>query len=200
MCGLDEAGRGPLAGPVVAACVYIPEEKRGLDFVSQIRDSKKLTSEKLEMLFQLISEHFVFSITEISPEVIDEINILQASLLAMKKSHEKIKNVVISHALVDGNHCPKLPCAATSVIKGDGRSVSIAAASILAKVARDHLMKKLAIEHPQYGWERNVGYPTAEHLEAIDRHGITSYHRKSYAPIRNFIEFGTVYRQLNLAI
>jgi ribonuclease HII len=199
VCGLDEAGRGPLAGPVVAACAYIPFEKRELPFVSQIHDSKKLLPEKLEILFDYISEHFIFAITEIPPETIDKINILQASLLAMKQSHEKITNAAISHALVDGNKCPKLSCPATAVVKGDNKSVSIAAASILAKVTRDRLMEKLAEEHPHYGWERNVGYPTAEHLEAINRHGITPHHRKSYAPVRNFIEFGSVHRQLNLA-
>lgn len=200
VCGLDEVGRGPLAGPVVAACAYIAPEKRDLDFVYEIRDSKKLTPAKLEKLFHLISEHFVFAITEISPQKIDEVNILQASLLAMKKSHEKIASAGISHALVDGNHCPKLPCAATPVIKGDGRSVSIAAASILAKVTRDRLMGKLAIKHPHYGWERNVGYPTAEHLAAINKHGVTEYHRRTFAPIRNFIESGSVRRQNDLAV
>ncbi len=200
VCGLDEVGRGPLAGPVVAACVYIPEEKRKLDFVPQIRDSKKLTPEKLERLYGLISEHFVFAITEISPQEIDKINILQASLLAMKKSYEKIRDVSLTHALVDGNHCPKLACSSTPVIKGDNLSVSIAAASIMAKVTRDRIMEKLAEEHPHYGWERNVGYPSPEHLEAINRHGITPYHRKTYAPVRNFIEFGTVHRQLNFAV
>jgi ribonuclease HII len=200
VCGLDEVGRGPLAGPVVAACVHIPDNKRSLKFVSQIRDSKKLTPERLETLYAEISEHFVFAITEISPEIIDEINILQASLLAMMQSHEKISGVKISHALVDGNRCPKLSCASTAVIKGDGRSVSIAAASIMAKVTRDRLMEKLAQEHPHYGWERNVGYPTAEHMQAIDRHGITPHHRKTFAPVRNFIEFGSVHRQLKAAI
>lgn len=200
VCGLDEVGRGPLAGPVVAACAYIPPEKRKLDFVCEIRDSKKLTPAKLEKLFHLISEHFIFAITEISPQEIDKINILQASLLAMKKSQRKIKNVVISHALVDGNHCPKLSCATTPVIKGDGRSISIASASILAKVTRDRLMEKLAAEHPHYGWERNVGYPTAEHLAAINKHGITEHHRRTFAPVRNFIEFGSVHRQMDRAV
>jgi ribonuclease HII len=198
VCGLDEVGRGPLAGPVVAACVFIPPEKRGLEFVSKIRDSKVLTTEKLERLFDFISEHFVFGIAEVSPEEIDSINILQASLLAMKIACEKAGD--FDHALVDGNKCPKLACPATAVVKGDGRSVSIAAASILAKVTRDRMMEKLAAEYPHYGWERNAGYPTAEHLEGIERHGITPHHRKSYAPVRNFIEFGTVYRQLNLAV
>lgn len=199
VCGLDEVGRGPLAGPVVAACVYIPAEKRGLDFVSKIRDSKKLSETRLIELDALIREHFEFGVAECTPSEIDQINILQASLAAMKRAFEQIKNVAIIHALVDGNHCPKLSCPATPVIKGDGKSVSIAAASILAKVHRDRLMSELARAHPHYGWERNAGYPTAEHLSAIDRHGITPHHRRTYAPVRNFIEFGATSRPAALA-
>ena len=198
VCGLDEVGRGPLAGPVVAACVFIPPEKRNLEFLSKIRDSKTLSAEKLETLFDLISEHFAFGIAEVSPEEIDSINILQASLLAMKKACESAG--MFDHALVDGNKCPKLVCAATPVVKGDGRSVSIAAASILAKVTRDRMMENLALEHPHYGWERNVGYPTAEHLKGIEKHGITPFHRRTFAPVRNFIEFRTLYRQLKQAV
>lgn len=199
VCGLDEVGRGPLAGPVVAACVYIPKEKYKLDFVAEITDSKKLAFLKLEELSARISEHFHFSIAEVSPQEIDEINILQASLKAMRKAFDKT-GVAARHALVDGNHCPKLPCPAMPVIKGDSISVSIAAASILAKVYRDRLMEKLAAEHPHYGWESNAGYPTRDHLAAIDRHGITSHHRRSFAPVRNFIEFGRTERQAEMAV
>jgi ribonuclease HII len=186
VCGLDEVGRGPLAGPVVAACVYIPKEKYELVFVNEIRDSKKLAPAKLEKLNALISEHFVCSVAEVSPEEIDTINILQASLLAMKNAFENMA-VSPSHALVDGNRAPKFSCKSTPVIKGDNRSVSIAAASIIAKVHRDRLMERLAAEHPHYGWERNVGYPTAEHLRAIEIHGITDHHRRSFGPVRDFI-------------
>jgi ribonuclease HII len=195
VCGLDEVGRGPLAGPVVAACVYIPEDKYALPFVSHIRDSKKLSDTKLMELNALISEHFVFAVAEISPEKIDEINILQASLLAMKMAFENTRADIV-HALVDGNRCPKLSCKATAVIKGDSRSVSIAAASIIAKVYRDGLMTRLAAEHPYYGWERNVGYPTAEHIAAIEIHGITPHHRRSFGPVRDFIEFGAIHRKI----
>lgn len=185
VCGLDEVGRGPLAGPVVAACVYIPGEKRALDFVPHIRDSKKLTAKKLAELDREIRAHFVFGIAEIQPEEIDRINILQASLLAMTHALEAANAPAIAHALVDGNKCPKdLPCPATPVVKGDNRSVSIAAASIIAKVHRDAIMQKLAQDFPHYGWERNVGYPTQEHLTAIQTHGICLHHRKSFAPIR----------------
>ncbi len=199
VCGLDEVGRGPLAGPVVAACVYIPEEKRCLDFVPDIRDSKKLSKPKLERLFELISEHFTFGIAEISPQEIDEINILQASLKAMENAYSQLSKPP-DHALIDGNHIPKnMPCSTQAVIKGDNKSVSIAAASILAKVTRDRLMTKLAEQHPHYGWERNVGYPSREHLDAIDAHGITPHHRRSYAPVRNFLEHGSTKTQRALA-
>lgn len=198
VCGLDEVGRGPLAGPVVAACVYIPPERRDLDFVAKITDSKKLSETRLEELYGLIAENFDFGVAEVSVEEIDTINILQASLLAMQRAFSMIS--VPAHALVDGNLCPKLPCPATPVIKGDSRSVSIAAASILAKVHRDRLMVRLASEHPHYGWERNAGYPSPEHLRAIDAHGITAHHRKTYAPIRNYIAYGRTTRQTALAV
>ncbi len=214
--GLDEAGRGPLAGPVVAACVHIPDDKRSLDFVGEIRDSKKLSDKMLEYLFEKISENFIYGIAEVSPQEIDEINILQASLKAMEKAFSNchpeaftLKDLDSSGqalqndrvALIDGNRIPKnLPCKAQAVVKGDGKSVSIAAASILAKVTRDRIMTELAAEHPHYGWERNVGYPTAEHLAAIDRFGITPHHRRSFAPVRNFIEFGKTQSQSAIAV
>lgn len=192
VCGLDEVGRGPLAGPVVAACVYVPEECYGLPFIAEIEDSKKLSKKKLTELYDLIAEHFTFSIQETSPEKIDEINILQASLAAMSQSLEAL-GMQMNHALVDGNRLPaNLSCAATPVVKGDNISTSIAAASIMAKVHRDRLMQKLAEEHPHYGWESNAGYPSPQHLAGIEAHGITAHHRKSFAPVRNFIEFGSV--------
>ncbi|MCB1531276.1 MAG: ribonuclease HII [Alphaproteobacteria bacterium] len=191
VCGLDEVGRGPLAGPVVAACVYIPDHVRPLPFIGEIRDSKKLSEAKLESLNTLISEHCAFAVTEITPQEIDEINILQASLKAMATSLERM-SVSIRHALVDGNRCPAhMPCPATPVVKGDSVSTSIAAASIIAKAHRDRIMRALAQEHPHYGWESNVGYPSPQHLAGIDAHGITNHHRKSFAPVRNFIEFGS---------
>jgi len=185
VCGLDEVGRGPLAGPVVAACVYIPEASRQLDFVAHIRDSKKLSSKKLGMLNTKIRAHFFFSIAEIPPVEIDHINILQASLKAMKNALIATDYPNIMHALVDGNRCPQdLPCPATTVVKGDSKSVSIAAASIIAKVHRDRLMQELAQDFPLYGWERNVGYPTKEHISAIEKHGICAHHRKSFGPVK----------------
>lgn len=190
VCGLDEVGRGPLAGAVVAACVVIPRSFRNLDFISEIRDSKKLSFKKLEYLYDCITEHFPYSIAEISPQKIDEINILQASLKAMKTACEMVGG--IDHALVDGNKLPNLPCSATAIVKGDAKSVSIASASIVAKVHRDRLMTRLAVEYPYYGWESNVGYPTAAHLAAIEKHGITPHHRKTFSPVRNFIESGSI--------
>lgn len=187
VCGLDEVGRGPLAGPVVAACVIIPADKRGLSFTTDIRDSKKIPKPKLQALFDHIQEHFVCSIAEVSVEEIDAINILQASLKAMQMAY-----LEADLALVDGNRCPKLPCKTQAVIGGDNKSVSIAAASIVAKVHRDRLMKKLAQDHPYYGWESNAGYGAAAHMAGIEKHGITPHHRKSFAPIRNFIAFGNI--------
>lgn len=186
ICGLDEVGRGPLAGPVVAACVVIPTEKRGLDFVADIKDSKKVALKKREELYKQITTHFPYALSALSPQEIDEINILQASLEAMKRAHDQIDG--ITHSLVDGNKAPDLSSVAVTVVKGDQKSKSIAAASIIAKVYRDRIMQKLAYEHPQYGWERNAGYPTAQHREALLVHGITDHHRKSFAPVRRILE------------
>lgn len=186
VCGLDEVGRGPLAGPVVAACVYIPPEYYFVPFVSEIRDSKRLSPAKLEKLYDLITAHFTWAVAELSPEVIDEINILQASLCAMA---DAMKNTgeIFDHALVDGNKLPALSCAVTAVVKGDSKSTSIAAASIVAKVTRDRIMHALHEEFPHYGWDGNVGYPTKTHIEAIQVHGITSHHRKTFGPVREYI-------------
>lgn len=200
VCGLDEVGRGPLAGPVVTACVYVPPETYNLDFVSAIRDSKKLSEKKLNMLFDLIREHFIFAIEEVCPREIETLNVLHASLTGMSRALSNL-GTRVDHALVDGNHCPKdLPCPSTPVIKGDNISTSIAAASILAKVHRDRIMRKLAREYPHYGWDRNVGYPTQEHRDAIDAFGVTEHHRRNFAPVRNYIEFGTTARQSSLSI
>ncbi len=186
VCGLDEVGRGPLAGPVVAACVVIPPEKRDLDFVADIKDSKKVALKKREELYKLITTHFPYALSALSPQEIDEMNILQASLEVMKRAHDQIDG--ITHSLVDGNKAPVLSSVAVTVVKGDQKSKSIAAASIIAKVYRDRIMQKLAYEHPQYGWERNAGYPTAQHREALLVHGITDHHRKSFAPVRRILE------------
>lgn len=186
VCGLDEVGRGPLAGPVVAACVVIPKDKRMLDFISEIQDSKKLSLKKREELYDKITTHFPYAISEITPEEIDDINILQASLKAMKTAHDTLNN--IEYALVDGNKAPQLSSQTTTVVKGDSKSKTIAAASIIAKVHRDRIMLALSKKYPHYGWSSNSGYPTKQHRAAIQEHGITPHHRKSFAPVRDFIE------------
>lgn len=186
VCGLDEVGRGPLAGPVVAACVVIPFEKRHLDFVADIQDSKKVSAKKREILYDKIMEHFPCAVAEVSPYEIDELNILQASLLGMKLAHDEVGN--IDYSLVDGNKSPALSSQSMTVIKGDQKSKTIAAASIVAKVHRDRIMSALAEEYPHYGWESNSGYPTKQHREAILQYGITPEHRKSFGPVRSFLE------------
>ncbi len=194
VCGIDEVGRGPLAGPVVSACVIIPKNMRSSDFVKDIRDSKKLSKTKREQLSDLIMSNFPCGICEVSVDVIDEVNILQASLLAMGKSYQNMLSSADgikgrpAAALIDGNKAPDLPCPAITVIKGDSKSYSIAAASIVAKVYRDGIMSKLSTLYPQYGWERNSGYRARQHLHALEKFGITPHHRKTYAPVRRYIE------------
>jgi len=185
-CGLDEVGRGPLAGPVVAAAVLIDRARIPEDVVARIDDSKKLSASKRALLFKYLHEYAVVAIEQASVEEIDDINILQASLLAMRRaclSLEKRAGLRMSMALVDGNRAPKLHCRTQTIIKGDGKSLSIAAASIVAKHFRDELMKNLANDHPHYGWERNAGYGTAEHLKALEIHGVTPQHRRSFSPV-----------------
>ena len=187
VCGLDEAGRGPLAGPVLAACVHIPPEARQESFWGMVNDSKKLSGKKRDALFDLIIAHTHYGIAQASAREIDEINILQASLLAMSRALEgmsKTFTLTPALALVDGNRKPKLPCAVRTVVKGDSISLSIAAASILAKVTRDRLMNDLCAQYPLYGWSRNAGYGTAEHMQAINDHGVTEHHRRSFAPVK----------------
>lgn len=188
VCGLDEVGRGPLAGPVVAACVIIPAEMRTLPFIGDIQDSKKLNHSKREVLDSLIRQHCLWAIAECTPAEIDEINILQASLRAMERACAALTHAPV-FALVDGNRLPQsLPCPARAIVKGDSHSVSIAAASIIAKVHRDRIMRELADRHPHYGWERNAGYPTAEHLGALRLHGITAHHRRSFGPVAALVD------------
>ena len=185
ICGLDEVGRGPLAGPVVAAAVIIPPEKRELQFIEEIKDSKKLSEKKRYELAEHIKSQCPYAISEISVEQIDQLNILQASLLAMKNAQEKLGHV--NHALVDGNKAPDLSCSLTTVIKGDSKSKTIAAASIIAKVHRDHIMQTLAQQYPQYGWAQNAGYPTQQHRDALKEYGITPHHRKSFKTVRELL-------------
>ena len=188
VCGVDEAGRGPLAGPVIAAAVIFDKKAipRGLD------DSKKLTAETREKLYARITERAVaWGVGEATVDEIDMVNIRQATHLAMARAVRAL-GVVPDLALVDGNIAPEdLPCPARTVIGGDAASLSIAAASIIAKVTRDRLMIELAATHPTYGWERNAGYATPEHCAALKQWGPTPEHRKSFRP---------VYQQLTLEL
>lgn len=187
--GIDEVGRGPLAGPVVAACVYIPPEIRSHPFIKDIKDSKKLSKPKLKILNALINQHCHVSIASHTPEEIDQLNILEASLSAMKQACEELLHTKPIYALIDGNITPPdMPIASQTVTKGDNKSKSIAAASIVAKYYRDEIMRNLHNEFPHYGWDKNVGYPTAQHRDAIEQFGVTLHHRKSFSPVRKYIE------------
>lgn len=182
VCGIDEVGRGPLAGPVVAAAVIIDRSRAPKKILSQINDSKKLTAQKREYLFNKIQEFSHVSVAECSVDEIDSINILQASLRAMAKAFDELKTRP-AVALIDGNKAPKISCTTQTIVKGDAKSLSIAAASIIAKHYRDTLMTRIANDFPNYGWERNAGYGTAHHLKAIEIHGVTIHHRRSFAPV-----------------
>ncbi len=182
VAGVDEAGRGPWAGPVVAGAAILDRAglsgvlRRGLD------DSKKLKRRRREELFEALEAEARIGIGAAEVAEIDSLNILRASLLAMARAVGDL-GVVPELALVDGNRRPNLPCPVVCVVKGDGRSLSIAAASIAAKVTRDRIMADLARAHPGYGWERNSGYGTAEHQAALRRLGVTPHHRRSFAPV-----------------
>ena len=186
VCGIDEVGRGPLAGPVVAAAVIIPDEIKTRPFIAEINDSKKLSSKKRENLHTLITEHCHCGIAVIEKDIIDQINILGATMQAMQKAFENLP-VKPQNALIDGNKAPELLCPTTTVIKGDSVSTSIAAASIIAKVTRDKIMADLAREYPGYGWDSNSGYGSKQHIEAIHEIGITPHHRRSFEPVKSLI-------------
>ncbi len=186
--GADEVGRGPWAGPVVAAAAWLDQDALPAGLLKRLDDSKKLSKKAREeisaQLQDLAAEGKAFiALGQAEVEEIDSLNILRASLLAMTRAIARLP-FVPDAALIDGNKLPDLPCPARCVIKGDGRSLSIAAASVIAKVARDWQMSELARIHPGYGWERNQGYGTAEHREGIARLGITAAHRRSFRPIR----------------
>jgi len=183
ICGVDEAGRGPLAGPVVAAAVILDRSRipKGLN------DSKLLSEEDREDLYPRIMEMAVaVGVGEASVEEIDLVNIRQATHLAMARAVRALP-VTAMFALVDGNDAPALPCKCDTLVKGDSRSVSIAAASIIAKVTRDRLMALLHDNHPVYGWRQNKGYGTPEHLTGLKAHGITVHHRRSFSPIHHIL-------------
>lgn len=181
IAGVDEAGRGPLVGSVVAAAVILDPNNP----IEGLNDSKKLTEKKREKLFIEIQEKaLAWAIAEASHEEIDEINILQASLLAMRRAVEKLK-IQPEHVLVDGNKVPQgLVMSCDAVVGGDALHAEISAASILAKVTRDHEMVALDLQYPQYGFAKHKGYPTKAHFEVIEQHGVIDQHRRSYAPVK----------------
>jgi len=176
IAGVDEAGRGPLAGPVVAAAVIFSPDV----LIEGVDDSKVLSEKRREKLFgKIIKESIAYSVSVVPAEKIDEINILNASLLAMKRSVYKLK-VQPDLILIDGNKSFKNKIPTVTIVKGDAKSFSIAAASILAKVTRDRIMKELSIEYPVYKWEKNKGYPTRQHRESIKENGPSPFHRKTF--------------------
>ena len=189
VCGIDEAGRGPLAGPVVAAAVILDRRRLPRSLRDGLDDSKKLNRAAREEYAALLRRSGVYiGIGAASAAEIDRRNILQASLLAMCRAVSAL-GIAPSIALVDGNVPPPLPCQVETVIGGDGLSLSIAAASIIAKVTRDRLMRQLALRYSGYGWETNVGYGTEQHRTALRALGPTPHHRRSFAPLQLAFEF-----------
>lgn len=183
ICGVDEAGRGPLAGAVFAAAVILDPSKP----INGLADSKKLSEKKRDFLADQIKTHaLAWAIASSSVEEIDEINILQASLLAMKRAVEAL-NVSPSEVLVDGLHCPKLDIPMRAIVQGDSKEACISAASILAKTARDAELYVLDAQYPQYGFAKHKGYPTPLHMQMLQEHGVLDIHRKSYGPVKKLL-------------
>jgi ribonuclease HII len=180
LCGVDEAGRGPLAGPVVAAAVMLDPARP----IEGLRDSKKLSAAARERLTDIIQcDAVAWCVAEASVEEIDTLNILHATLLAMRRAVEGLGRVP-DDVWVDGNRCPEWPWRSQAVVKGDDKVAAIAAASILAKTARDAFMRRLHETYPAYGFDRHMGYGTAQHLDALKAHGACPQHRRSFAPVK----------------
>lgn len=189
VCGIDEAGRGPLAGPVVAAAVILDRKKMPRRLRAELDDSKKLTAEERDEYALMIRRCAVkIGIGAASVGEIDRINVLQATFVAMRRALFRL-GMMPDIALIDGNQPPPLPCAVKTVIGGDGLSLSIAAASVIAKTTRDRLMKALALRYVGYGWTTNVGYATEEHRAAILALGPTRHHRMTFAPLQFSLDF-----------
>lgn len=183
ICGVDEAGRGPIAGPVYAAAVVLDPRRP----IEGLADSKLLSASRREALAALIRERArAWAVATATVEEIDRINVLQASLLAMRRAVEAL-GLVPDEAWVDGNRCPVLPCVARAIIGGDRLHPVISAASILAKTERDEEMRRLHLLYPDYRLDRHKGYPTAEHLALLERHGPAAIHRRSFGPVRRRI-------------
>jgi len=183
VCGVDEAGRGPLAGPVSAAAVILDDNNP----IHGLADSKKLSERKRDLLAPVIRERaLAWTVAYAEVEEIDELNILQATLLAMKRAVEAL-HIRPHQVLVDGLYCPKTDIQSQAIVKGDSKVAAISAASILAKTARDELMLKLHGQYPQYGFDLHKGYPTIAHLTALREYGVSAVHRKSFRPVRELI-------------
>lgn len=190
VCGVDEAGRGPLVGAVVAGAVVLDPSNP----IEGLKDSKKLSAARREYLYEQIMEKAkAWGVGEASPAEIDSINILQATMLAMRRAIEDLTTRLgdwPSKALIDGNRCPELPIAAEAIVKGDAKEPAISAASIVAKVTRDRQMLSLHQQHPQYGFDQHMGYPTEAHFAALKQYGVCTEHRKSFAPVRKVLQTG----------
>ncbi len=187
VCGVDEAGRGPLAGPVVAAAVIIDRRRFRGELRRVLDDSKTLTREERERCYAALASCALIGVGAASVDEIERINILRASLVAMRRAVAALalaSGTAPDLALVDGNVAPSLPCPVRTVVKGDALSFSIAAASVVAKVTRDRIMRELARRYPGYGWETNVGYATARHCDGLRRLGVTPHHRRLFEPVR----------------
>ena len=183
VAGVDEVGRGPLAGPVVAAAVILDP----LQPITGLNDSKALTEKKrLQVLYGILETAIAVSIIQVSHEIIDRVNILQASLLAMQQAISELE-IVADFVYVDGNMFPKIDLPGRAVVKGDQKISAIAAASVVAKVFRDIMMVNWDVVYPQYGFSQHKGYPTKQHIAAINEYGITEIHRKSFGPIKKYI-------------
>ena len=189
IAGVDEAGRGPLCGPVVAAAVVFP--RRDIEIPVIIRDSKQMTSHMRGAAYDWIVHNTIWAVAQCSAAEIDQMNILNASLVAMARAVQKLTQMP-QFCLIDGNKLPP-DLNGMAVVKGDAKSLSIAAASIIAKETRDKIMHELAVQYPMYAWDKNAGYPTPEHLRAIEKYGINQHYRKSFKPIKARIKNETAW-------
>ena len=187
ICGVDEAGRGPLVGSVVAGAVVLDPNQP----IIGLRDSKKLSPARREQLYaEIMQKAQAWGVGQASPSEIDTLNILQATMLAMRRAIEALSERLgewPSKALIDGNRCPILPIASEAIIKGDAKEPAISAASIIAKVTRDQQMQVLHTQYPQYGFNQHMGYPTEAHMQALKQYGPCEEHRRTFAPVRNLI-------------
>ena len=187
ICGVDEAGRGPLVGSVVAGAVVLDPNQP----IIGLRDSKKLSPARREQLYaEIMQKARAWGVGQASPSEIDTLNILQATMLAMRRAIEALSERLgewPSKALIDGNRCPILPIASEAIIKGDAKEPAISAASIIAKVTRDQQMQALHTQYPQYGFNQHMGYPTEAHMQALKQYGPCEEHRRTFAPVRDLI-------------